>query len=794
MIQDLRYALRTMRRSPGFTIVAVLALALGIGANTAVFTVLNGVLLRPLPFPAAEKLVLLSRTFRRGPFGAGLGMSEGAYLEYARRNRSFENIAAFNQSSFTLTGAGEPTQLPAANITANFLPVLRMQPAIGRGFEPGDERAVNGSVVLLSESVWRSRFAADPGMVGREITLNGAKHRVIGVMPVGYSFPYEAQLWTPLEVRPMKGNSFTRPVVGRLRAGVSEAQALAELESIEKGVEPDDNLWARVPPLKDLLVDKIRSSLVIFGGAVAFVLLIACANVANLLLMRAATRRQEIAVRAAMGAGRWRLIRQLLTESLVISLAGGAVGVLLAMWGVPALLAMAPKGRVPRTSEIHIDGWVLGFTFAVSMVTGVIFGLAPAIETTRRRLRESLGFGARVSAGRGAMVRNGLAVAEIALAVILLAGAGLMLKSFLKMTAVDPGFRAQDAFTMTVDLPASGYGNDVALRAFQSRLLERLSSVPGVFAAGSVNYRPMGGMLMRGTIQIEGGKPPKGFVPDKLVVSPNYFRAMGIRQMSGRDFSEHDLTDGPPVMIVSASVARGLWPGEDALGKHITGADHPKPEDWATVIGVVDDIRQSDLTKEPDRAVYYPYRQVGAGWLSHVSFIVRTAPGAAGVPAGMRAALGDVDAKLAPQSLASMGEILARTTAEPLFQARLLTAFSLLALVLAAIGVYGVLAYSVATRTHEIGIRMALGAERADVMRMVLRRTLTLAGTGVILGAAGSIAATRVLRDLLFEVKPTDQTTLILVSIVLAVVALAAGWIPAMRATRVDPLVALRYE
>jgi putative ABC transport system permease protein len=791
MIQDLRYALRGMRRSPGFTVIAVLALTLGIGANTAVFTVLHGVLLKPLPFPGAEKLFLISRAWKAGPFGPGLGLSDGAYLEYQQNNQSFEEIAAFNPASLTLTGAGDPVRVPAAAITSGFLSVLGVQPAIGRGFERGDEAAI-----LLGAGLWRRRFAADPAIAGREITIDGVARRVAGVMPAGFAFPYDAEAWVPQEIRVQHGNSFMHPVVGRLKAGVGPEQARQELESVLGRIEKDPTMWSRVLPLKDLLVSKIRTSLQIFAGAVAFVLLIACANVANLLLMRSAARRQEIAVRAAMGAGRWRLIRQLLTESLTISLAGGAAGILLALWGVPALLSIAPRGRVPRMDEIHIDWWVLGFTLGVSVVTGLIFGLAPAFESTGRKVRESLSFGGRVSAKRGAWVRNGLAVAEIALAMVLLSGAGLMLKSFLRVSAVDPGFQPESAYAMTVDLPGSRYKKAEDVRAFHARLAERLSAIPGAVAVGSVNSRPMGDVfLVRGSIQTESGRPPKGTFPMKLATGPGYFRAMGIRLLEGRDFFGRDDIDAPRVMIVSQSLARVLWPGQDPIGKRITGEDHPKPQDWMTVVGVVDDIRQSQLTDAPALAAYYPHLQIGGtGWISHMSFVVRTARDAAGVPAAMRAALSDVDRDLPAQSLASMQEIVARTTAEPLFQARLLMAFSLLALVLAAIGVYGVLAYSVAMRTREIGIRMALGADRQDVLGMVLRRTVGLAGAGIVAGLAGSLAATRVLQDLLFEVKATDQATLAGVAVVLGLVAVAAGWIPAVRATRVDPMMALRYE
>jgi putative ABC transport system permease protein len=806
--QDMRYALRGLRKSPAFTTVAVLTLALGIGANTAVFTVVNGVLLRPLPFPDSERLYLVSCRPRHSTFDNGPGLSDRHYLEFQRQNRSFERVATFGQNSITLTGAGDAVRLPVAMVTPSFLPVLLVNPAIGRVFLPEEDQPDRNGVALLSDKLWRSRFGADPNILGRTITLDGIGRRVIGIMPAGFMFPYEAELWLPLAVGDDPHNSFFRPVVGRLRPGVSAQQAQAELEAFAQHIPSDEKsgMASEILPLKDLLSGNIRKSLLIFMGSVAFVLLIACANVANLLLMRATSRRQEIAVRAALGASRRRLIGQLLTESTLVSLAGGAAGIQLAVWGVPALLGLAPKGRIPRLEEIHIDGWVLAVTLGLSVFTGILFGLAPAFQATRRELRESLNSSGRaITHGREGL-RSALVVSEIALALVLLTGAGLMLKSFSRILAVDPGFHVENVLTMTVDLPGMsgfrfGQGNSVyqttaQIQAFHTRILGKLSSLPGVVAAGAVNWLPLQHWLIRGDFHLEGGRRlPPHYVVDKPVVSPEYFRVMGIRLLSGRGFTEHDTNSAPGVAIVSQAVARSIWPGEDPIGKRITLEDHPKPGDWLTIVGVVDDVKQQGLTKKPDPAIYQPYQQaLRPFFVSHMTFVVRTAANPLSVAAAMRGVLQEVDMDQPVQSIATMADVLAATTAEPWFQARLISVFSILALLLSGVGIYGVLAYSVTERTHEIGIRMALGAGSADVARMVLRRCLTLATLGVALGMAGAAAVTRVLGAFLFDVKPTDPATFVAVATLLMAVALLAGLLPARRASRVDPLVALRLS
>jgi putative ABC transport system permease protein len=790
-----------LRRNPGFTVVAVLALALGIGANTAVFAVVNGVLLRPLPFPEADRLFQVSYIPQHGPFQFHPSLSDGTYLEFQSREKMFEKVAAFSAQPFSLTGAGEPVRLPAARVTLDFLAVLQVNPAIGRAFSAEEATPGRDHVVLIGDGLWRDRFNADMHVVGRTISLNGVTHTVIGVMPPGFAFPSKSDLWTPMAIQTNPHNSFVFPVIGRLRSGASQQQAQAELESltgalpVRRGEDRRDML-AQVLPLKEMVVGNIRKSLLIFLGAVGFVLLIACANVANLLLMRAASRQQEIAVRAALGAGRGRLIRQFLTESTLVSLAGGTAGMVLAVWCVPVLLALAPAGQIPRTQDIQIDGWVLGFTFAVSVLTGLAFGLAPALQSARRALRAALGESGRTLTSRREGIRGALVVAEVALSLVLLTGAGLMLKSFLRMRAVDPGFRPENVLTMTVDLPESVYRNVSDLKAFHERTLQKLSRVPGVSLVGAVNWLPLAGALTMGDFHRADGRPlPRDYTVDKPGVSPGYFKTMGIRLLNGRDFTEQDTASSPGVAIISSSVARQLWPGENPLGQRITLEDNPKPQDWLTIVGVVDDVRQQSLTKKPAVTIYQPLPQViRPFFLSHMTFAVRTASDPMRVASAMRSVLHEVDRDQPVQKIAAMEELVAATTAEPLFQARLLGAFSIIALVLSAIGIYGVLAYSVIERTHEIGIRMALGAGRNDVLRMVLRRTLLLAVAGVALGTAGALAVTQVLSKFLFEVKATDPETFIAVAVALAAVALLAGFIPARRASSVEPLVALRYE
>src|SRR5215472_194108 len=795
ILQDLRFGLRTLRKNPGFTAVAVVTLALGISANTAVFTVVNGVLLRAMPFPEADRLCLVSLSAGFQHFDWQPEVLDRDYLAFREQDQAFEKVDTFSRgTTANLTGAGDPVQIPVAYVTTEFFQTLRTNPVIGRGFSAGEDEQGRDSVAILSNELWKERFGADPEILGKTIRLDGVGRTVIGIMPRGFEFP-GVKVWMPLVINLNDHNSYMRPVVGRLKRGVSRQQALAELATFAKRLPPERERIPLVLPLKDLLVANIRPSLLVFAGAVAFVLLIACANVANLFLARAAGRGQEMAVRSTLGANRWRLVRQLLVESTLVSLMGGAAGILFAFWGVQALMALAPAGKVPRMEIIRIDGWVLAFTFGLSIVTGVVFGLAPAFQATRLGARESLSHGGRGTIVGHEGIGSALTVSEMALALILLTGAVLMLKSFLRLRAVNPGFSPHSVMTTTVDLPDSEYRTASQMQAFHTRTLGELSRLPGVLAAGAVDWIPLGKALTRGTFQVEGSQRPPGFMVDKPCVSPGYFKAMGMPLLHGRDFTESDNGTAPGVVIVSQTVARRLWPSQDPIGKRISTEDEPKPEDWLSVVGVVDDVKQQGLAKQSEPAIYQPYLQVANHpfFLSHMTFVVRTALPPESVAAGMRAALRNVD-KNQPISIAPMNSVIATTTAEPRFQTRLLTTFALVALLLTIVGIYGVLAYSVAQRTHEIGVRMALGAHPADIIHMVFSEGLRLAFVGIIIGVAGALALTRFLGSLLFEIKPTDPATFIDVAILLMLVALAACYIPARRAMRVDPMVALRYE
>ena len=798
LFQDVRYGWRALVRTPAFTIVAVLTLALGIGANSAVFTVVNGVLLRPLPFAHPDALYLASYLPTGIPFELPPGLTDRDYLSYRERARQLSPVAGYQRAQMTLTGAGDAERLTTAKAAADFFGVLGVLPSMGRPFMREEEQPGQDHVTVLSDRIWRDRYHADPVIVGKTIGLDGIPFTVVGVMPAGFDFPTGTALWTPLSIRLDKGNAFIFPVVGRLASGATPAQAREELLSIVRPAIVDTTAQqanvASIIPLKQQLTAKVETQLFMFTGAVSFVLLIACANVANLLLMRAATRRREVAVRVAIGASRTRIIRQLLTESMLVALIGGALGIVVAVLGVRALLLMAPPGRIPRLDAIHVDGWVLAFTFGVSLVTGIAFGLVPALKSAQREPREALSAGSRSVTGTHTRLRGAFVMAQIALALVLLAGAGLMIRSFMNMRAVDMGFDAGNVVTMAVDLPHASYPDAPRISAFHSAIVDGLSRVPGASAVGAVSYRPMGGMGIMGDFHIEGNsQATNGFNVDKPTIGPGYFRAMGIRLLAGRDFTQRDDQTAPGVVIVSASVARKVWSGS-AVGKRVTMSEHPSPGDWLTVVGVVDDIVQDGELRKHS-TIYFPYQQMKSLiYIDHMTYVVRWNAAMNDAPSAMRRVLRAVDPTVPAQSVTSMSRSMLENVAEPLFQTRLLTVFSLLALALAAIGTYGVLAYDVTERTHEIGLRMALGATPSEVVRVVMRRTIALAAPAIVLGTVGALALTRVLTKSLFEIRPNDPSTFTVVGAIIAFIALAAGLVPARKATRVDPIEALAAE
>src|SRR5256885_618692 len=707
--QDLRYGWRALRRTPAFTLVAVLTLALAIGANSAVFTVVDSVLLQPLPFRDPGRLYAVSYLPTNLPFELPPGLDDRLYLEYRRHDLRFERVTGYQRQELTLSGVGDATRVPGARASATFFAVLGVHPALGRGFTPEEDEAGNDRVVILSDRLWRARFNGDPAILGKTITLDGITRTIVGVMPRGFTFPAASQLWTPLALRLDPGNSFIFPVVGRLRADATPEQAKSEL--------------------------------------------------------------------------------------VLIALLGGTAGIIVAFGGVHALLAIAPAGRIPRIDEVHLNGWVLGFTLTVSLVTGILFGVVPARSGARREPREALGHGMRLVGGPQRRLRAGFVTGEIALALVLMTGAGLMIKSFLVMRSLDTRYDGSRVVTLAVDLPPNAYADATRIRAFHTQLLERLARIPGVDAVGAVSFRPMAGMGIMGNFSVEGPTPlPHGYSVDKPTVSPGYFGALGIRTLAGRDFTPADRAGAPGVVVVSQLVARRVWPGQDAVGKRISMQDDPGPNDWLTVIGGVNDVVQDEqLTRHS--TIYLPYLQTTwTGFINHMTYVIRPAPGALQVAPAMRAALREVDRAVPAQALQTMDQSMLDTIAEPVFQMRLLTAFALLALLLAALGTYGVLAYDVTERTREIGLRLALGATPGNVLRMVLGRTAALALAGALLGLGGALVLTRVLTKSLFEVKPTDPVTLVAVTVVLVLVALVAGFFPAQRATRIRALVALLQD
>ena len=793
--QDLRYGLRMLGKNPGFTAVTVLTLALGIGANTAIFSLINTVLLRPLPFAEPERLV-----WTWGEFSGGnrASTSPPDFLDYRAQSRTLAQLAAQRFNSFNLTGSGEPERVSGAAVTANFFQALGLAPLQGRAFAPEEEQPGRAQVAIISRGLWQRRFGGDPGIVGQVISLNGRSHTVVGVAPDETQLLQEAEVWTPLtfEQPEMKVRRFHfLRVIGRLQPGVTLQQAQADMDAVAAGLEklyPDSNKdWRlRLVPLREFIVGGVRKPLYVLLGAVSFVLLIACVNVANLLLARAAKRQKEVALRYALGANRPRLIRQLLTESMILGVGAGMIGLLLARWGTGLLIRLAPE-TLPTVGAIGLDHRVLGFTLLVSLVTGVGFGLTPAWQSSRPDLNEVLKEG---GAGGGSSARLGrarhiLVMVEVALALVLLIGAGLLIRSFRRLQEVDPGFDPRHVLTLRLFLPEAKYPEPEQRQAFFERVLERLAALPGVEAVGTSTWLPtLGGGDTYFTIE---GKP----FPDphqkvtafNPAVSHDYLRAMKIPLLKGRHFTAAESKERPRTVIINEAFARAYFADAEPIGQRLN-IDMGEP--WrCEIIGVARDVTQFALDTEAYPAMYLPSMSMG-----FAGVVVRTSGDPLAWAPAVRQAVREVDPEQPIANLGSMEQIVAGMLEESRFRTLLLGLFAALALCLSAIGIYGVIAYSVAQRSREIGIRMALGAQAGDILRMILGQGMKLTLAGVGLGVAGALAVTRVLSSLLFGVSATDPLTFAVIAALLIVVALLACWIPARRATKVDPLVALHGE
>jgi predicted permease len=813
LIADIGYALRLLRWSPGFAAVAILTLTMGIGLTTAIVSVVSAVLVRPLAYPESDRLVMVLPSQRTQGPPTFVTVTPGDFLEWRAQNASFASMAGFTGSTFVLTGAGEPQRLNGASVTSEFFATLGVAPLLGRTFTPDDSVEGRAQVVVLSGGLWRNRFAADPGIIGRRVTLDGAPYTVVGVMPETFGFPQEmprpgigpqvqVRLWTPAVLREGDRSNAFLLVMARLKPGRTMEQAHADLASLASrqwqqfGRRDRPAPDVRIVPLHSYVVAGVQPLLLVFLGAVLFVLLIACANVANLLAARAIARQKEVAVRMSLGSSRRRLVRQLLTESGVLGALGGIGGLMLAAPGTNALLALIPPGALPRAADVHIDLPVLLVTLLLAVGTGVAFGIAPALHATRIDTSSALRDGAVTQTAHTRLMRS-LIVAEVALVLVLLTGAGLLMKSFLRLTAVDPGFKPQNILSLSVNLPDREYASIAQMNAFHANVLERFAHVAGVERVGAVNWLPLGGDLIRGDFLVEEvPENSRDLVASKPAVSPDYFSVMGMPIVRGRAFTSSDTDGTPGVAVITDGLARRLWPGRDAIGKRLKlGFGPPDADPWRTVIGVVGTVKQTGLGDESQEAVYTPLSQAPRPFLlAAMTYVVRTPLDPAAVAPVLRHEIQAVDANLPVDRITTLSDLLSDSVSEPRFRTVVVGAFAGVALALVAIGIMGVLAYLVTQRTREIGLRMALGADRVQVVGLVLRQTLTMSAVGVAIGLAAAAALTQLLRGYLFDVQPTDPMTFAGAAVLLVGVALLASYVPARRATDVDPLVALRSE
>ena len=807
ILQELRYGARRLKLSPAFTAVVVLTLALGIGANTAIFSVVNAVLLKPLPYREPDRLVTIEH-FYPSLNALQAPVSVAGFTDYREKLTSFDGMAVQSGWGANLTGHGDPERIQASRVTGQFFTTLGVSAARGRTIIAGEDVQGKDRVVVLSDALWHRLFAGDPSAIGKTLQLNGNSYEIIGVMPPRFRdfFGRSAEMWVPLAFTPqqLSGGRTNEwlSLTARLKPGVSIATAQTELtvfaEQLKKTYAdqypPDWTL--KTTTLNEKATGRIRPALLMLLGAVGFVLLIACANVANLLLARAASRQKEVAIRTALGASRWHLIRQLLTESVLLALIGGVVGLALAWVGVRTLAASSLAALV-AADGIAIDGTVLAFTLGLSVLTGLMFGLVPAVQISMSRFHDTLKEGGRsVSADRGShAVRRLLVVAEVALALMLLAGAGLLIKSFSRILGVSPGFEPKNVLTAGVSLPAARYPSDTSRIAFWDQALPRIAAIPGVRSVGITSVMPFSGGWSTGTFSVEGYTPKPGENNpwgDIRIASPGFAEALQIPLKKGRFITEQDLAGSPAVVVVDEEMVRRYWPNTDPIGKRIFfGAAPGTPVEYITVVGVVGHAKQESLDAEDRVQLYFPYRQSASGFMS---LVVRTNVPPETLIQPLRQAVLSVDKDQPLANVKTMEALLADSVGQRRLSMLLIGVFAMVALLLASIGIYGVMSYSVAQRAHELGIRMALGAARGNVLGLVLRQGMTLVLIGLALGIGGAFALTRFLESQLFGVDPTDPATFTIVAVVLASVALVATLVPALRATRVDPLVALRQE
>ena len=805
MINDIKYALRLFAKNPAFTLVSLLTLALGIGANTAIFSLVNSILLKPLPYPEPDRLV---RVIQASPkLGlATWGVSQADFNAYREQNRSFEALAIYNAGGINLTGEGEPERLPVSNVTADFFKVLGVNPILGRTFQEGEDTAGRNDVCVISYGFWQRRFAADQNVVGRTLKLNQTPVQIVGVMPANFRFPRaEIDLWVPLAFDAKRVAPYFFQVVGRLKPDVPPAQAQAHTTEILQnfgrqnpnlseavGLNEGNGPRTIVTPLKEAMIGKTQKPLLVLLAAVALVLLIACANVANLLLARATARTREMVVRIALGATRGRLLRQLLTESVLLSTLGALAGVALAAYGIQ-LLDKLPIAGIARIDEVRFSGSVLAFTAALAVLTGLLFGVVPALRAHAMGVSTGLRDGARGSVAHRRL-NSALVAVQFALSLVLLIGAGLLLKSFQRLESVDLGFEPEHTLTMVATLPRAKYENEEQALRFYNSALEQLKNSPGIKAAGLTTNLPFGeggnsdGFIIEGQEVPEGSNPSESEQADIVSLTPGTFQALGIPLRQGRDFQHTDTSDTPRVAIIDETLARRYWPANDAIGRRIQTTGN---REWMTIVGVVGGIKHTSLSEEKSPHLYSALAQSPA---PRASFIARTDGPPAAAFSTFRAAIKQVDPDMPLYRVRSMTELIGETLSTQRLTNILLTGFAVLALLLAAVGIYSTMSLYVGSRTKEFGIRLALGAQPGALRRSVLRQGLWLTAAGVVVGLAGALALTRTIRSLLFEVSATDPFVFTTIPVLLVIVSLVACYTPARRATKVDPLVALKED